>query len=100
MDPATRTFQALRIAVNGELDQLRALLDAVPELLADGGVVAVISFQSHEDRMVKHAFRDDARLENLTKRPLVASEAEEEQNPRSRSAKLRIARRVPREAST
>lgn len=96
MDPATRTFQALRIAVNGELDQLRALLDALPELLSDGGVVAVISFHSHEDRMVKHAFRDDIRLESLTKRPLVASEAEQEINPRSRSAKLRVARRVPR----
>lgn len=100
MDPATRTFQALRIAVNGELDQLRALLDAVPDLLADGGVVAVISFQSHEDRMVKRAFRDDARLENLTKRPLIAGDAEEALNPRSRSAKLRVARRVARELST
>jgi 16S rRNA (cytosine1402-N4)-methyltransferase len=99
IDPATRTFQALRIAVNGELDQLHALLDAVPDLLADGGVVAVISFHSHEDRMVKHAFRDDARLESLTKRPLIASEAEQEQNPRSRSAKLRIARRLPRAGS-
>lgn len=99
MDPATRTFQALRIAVNGELDQLRALLDAVPDLLADGGVVAVISFHSHEDRMVKRAFRDDARLEALTKRPLIASDEEQELNPRSRSAKLRVARRLPRELS-
>lgn len=99
IDPATRTFQALRIAVNGEFEQLRALLDAVPDLLADGGVVAVISFHSHEDRMVKHAFRDDARLDVLTRRPTTASEAEQGQNPRSRSAKLRIARRLPREGS-
>ncbi len=99
MDPATRTFQALRIAVNGELEQLQALLDAAPDLLADGGVVAVISFQSHEDRMVKRAFRDDARLSPLTKRPLVAGDEEQERNPRSRSAKLRAARRIPRELS-
>jgi 16S rRNA (cytosine1402-N4)-methyltransferase len=99
IDPATRTFQALRIAVNGELDQLRALLDAVPDLLADGGVVAVISFHSHEDRMVKHTFRNDARLDVLTKRPILAGDEEQAANPRSRSAKLRVARRVPREAA-
>lgn len=99
IDPATRTFQALRIAVNGELDQLRALLDAVPDLLADGGVVAVISFHSHEDRMVKHTFRNDVRLEVLTKRPILAGDEEQAANPRSRSAKLRVARRVPRDAA-
>jgi 16S rRNA (cytosine1402-N4)-methyltransferase len=95
-DPATRTFQALRIAVNDELGELRALLEALPEVLADGAVAAIISFHSLEDRLVKQAFRGDARLEPLTKRPLVADEDEQARNPRARSAKLRAARRVPR----
>lgn len=94
IDPATRTFQALRIMVNDELGQLRRLLDVGPELLAVGGVFAVISFHSHEDRLVKWAFREDPRLEPLTKRPVVASEAELSRNPRARPAKLRAARRV------
>jgi len=98
-DPATRTFQALRIAVNDELGELRALLEALPEVLADGAVAAIISFHSLEDRLVKHAFRDDARLAPLTKRPLVADDAENARNPRARSAKLRAARRVPRSES-
>lgn len=97
-DPATRTFQALRLAVNGELEQLATLLHDLPELLEDGAVAAVISFHSLEDRMVKHAFRDDARLERLTKKPVVPSDEERKNNPRARSAKLRAARRVPRDA--
>lgn len=96
IDPATRTFQGLRIAVNRELDQLQALLDAIPELLEDEAVAVVISFHSLEDRLVKRAFRGDDRLEPLTKRPLVPSDQEQHDNPRSRSAKLRAARRVAR----
>jgi 16S rRNA (cytosine1402-N4)-methyltransferase len=97
IDPATRTFQGLRIAVNRELDQLQALLAAIPELLEDAGAAAIISFHSLEDRLVKHAFRGDARLAPLTKKPVLPSEEEQAQNPRSRSAKLRAARRLPRE---
>lgn len=99
IDPATRTFQALRIAVNDELGQLEALLACLPEVLADGGVASIISFHSLEDRLVKTAFRDDARLERLTKKPVVASEEEAAANPRARSAKLRAARRLPREVA-
>lgn len=94
IDPATRTFQALRIAVNDELGDLEALLGQLPSVLRVGGVVAVISFHSLEDRMVKHTFRNSAHLTPLTKRPIVASDEERETNPRSRSAKLRAARRV------
>ncbi len=94
IDSATKTFQALRIAVNDELGELEALLEQAPQLLRMGGVVAVISFHSLEDRMVKHAFRDSEQLSPLTKRPIIASDAERENNPRSRSAKLRAARRV------
>lgn len=97
IDPATRTFQALRIAVNAELEQLERLIAAIPDLLVDGGVAAIISFHSLEDRIVKWAFRNDDRLEPLSKRPIVATEEERAKNPRSRSAKLRTARRVPRE---
>jgi 16S rRNA (cytosine1402-N4)-methyltransferase len=96
IDPATRTFQALRIAVNRELDQLSALLSAIPELLTDEGVAVLISFHSLEDRLVKHAFRGDARLQPLTKRPVLPGEDEQAQNPRARSAKLRAARRLSR----
>lgn len=96
IDPATRTFQALRLAVNGELEQLDALLEAIPDVLADGGVAAIISFHSLEDRAVKRAFRGDDRLAPITKKPIVAAEDEERSNPRSRSAKLRAARRLAR----
>ncbi|UJR80115.1 16S rRNA (cytosine(1402)-N(4))-methyltransferase RsmH [Sandaracinus amylolyticus] len=96
IDPATRTFQALRLAVNGELDQLDALLAAVPDVLVDGGVAAIISFHSLEDRAVKRAFRGDERLEPTTKKPIIASDEENDRNPRARSAKLRAARRLPR----
>ncbi len=98
IDPATRTFQALRIAVNDELGELRALLAALPDVLADGAVAVIVSFHSLEDRLVKHAFREEPRLEVLTRRPVVASEEEVRRNPRARSAKLRAARRRPREA--
>lgn len=94
IDPSTRTFQALRIAVNEELADLEAFLGLLPSVLKAGGVVAVISFHSLEDRIVKHTFRDSEQLEPLTKRPIVASEEERERNPRSRSAKLRAACRV------
>ena len=94
IDPSTKTFQALRIAVNEELSDLEAFLELMPSVLKRGGVVAVISFHSLEDRMVKHTFRDSESLEPLTKRPMVATDDERDRNPRSRSAKLRAARRV------
>jgi len=97
IDPATRTFQALRIAVNRELEHLDTLLRALPELLDDGAVAAIISFHSLEDRLVKHAFRNEPRLQPTTKRPVVPSEEEQAQNPRARSAKLRAASRLPRD---
>jgi 16S rRNA (cytosine1402-N4)-methyltransferase len=95
VDPATRTFQALRIAVNAELDELTTLIDAAGRALAPGGALAVISFHSLEDRIVKRAFQDKERWDALTKKPIVASDEEAAQNPRSRSAKLRAARRRP-----
>ncbi len=96
--PATRTFQALRIAVNHELQILAAALRDLPEILAPGGRFVVISFHSLEDRMVKQAFRDDARLEVLTRKPLRPTDAEVAANPRSRSAKMRVAEK--REAAS
>ena len=93
--PATRSFQALRIAVNDELGALERLLQHAPDWLVPGGVLAIISFHSLEDRRVKTAFLADERLERVTRKPLVADEAEAEANPRSRSAKLRVARRRP-----
>ena len=93
--PATRTFQALRIAVNDELGVLDRLLQQAPDWLNPGGVLAIISFHSLEDRRVKTAFLQDDRLARITRKPLVAAEAEEAANPRSRSAKLRLARRLP-----
>ena len=92
--PATRTFQALRIAVNEELKSLEIALRRLPELLCPDGVFAIISFHSLEDRRVKHAFRADGRLTVMTKRPIVPSDEEIARNPRSRSAKLRVAKRV------
>ena len=94
IDPATRTFQALRIAVNNELGELERCLAIAPNYLQPGGRIAIISFHSLEDRLVKEAFRSDERLHALTKKPIMASEAECLQNPRSRSAKLRVAERV------
>ncbi len=96
--PATRTFQALRIFVNRELDDLKALLSAAPGILKSGGRVVVISFHSLEDRIVKDAFREGANKDMyyriLTKKPVTASEDEADRNPRARSAKLRAAERV------
>ncbi len=104
IDPATRTFQALRIASNEELRWLSVALQRLPDCLLPGGRLAIISFHSLEDRLVKHAFRGDPRLEVLTRKPLEPSFAEQATNPRSRSAKLRVAERrgatVPAERET
>ncbi len=97
IDPATRTFQALRIAVNDELGELERMLDALPEVLADGGVAAVISFHSLEDRIVKHTLRAMECVEVMTKKPLEPDDEACRENPRARSAKLRAARRLPRD---
>jgi 16S rRNA (cytosine1402-N4)-methyltransferase len=97
VDPATRTFQALRIAVNGELDQLDRLLEFLPTILAPDGVAAILSFHSLEDRRVKRAFLNRGVWLRLTKKPLIAGEEEQHQNPRSRSAKLRAVRRCSAE---
>ncbi len=95
--PATRTFQALRIFVNHELDDLRELLNAAPRVLKPGGRIVIISFHSLEDRIVKDAFREGAKqghYELLTKKPVTAGQEEMDRNPRSRSAKMRAAERV------
>lgn len=100
IDPATRTFQALRIAVNAELASLERMLKVLPNCLNPGGRAAVISFHSLEDRLVKSAFRDDSRLEALVRKPLRPSDAEVARNPRARSAKLRVAARISPELHT
>jgi 16S rRNA (cytosine1402-N4)-methyltransferase len=95
LHPAARTFQALRILVNRELANLDRLLRVLPDVLAPGGVAAIISFHSGEDRRVKEAFRDAHRggiYSDISRDPIVATEAEQKINPRSRSAKLRWAR--------
>jgi 16S rRNA (cytosine1402-N4)-methyltransferase len=94
VDPATRTFQALRIAVNGEMQQLDALLLAAGSVVKVDGVIAVISFHSLEDRRVKRSLTNGRIWQRLSSKPMLASEEERANNPRSRSAKLRIARRV------
>lgn len=91
--PARRTFQALRIHVNDELGALEDALRLAPSVLAPAGRLVVLSYHSLEDRIVKHALREDARFEVLTKRPLQASSEEQAANPRARSAKLRAAER-------
>ena len=100
IDPATRTFQALRIAVNDEMKALEIALRRLPDCLKPGGKLAVISFHSLEDRRVKEAFRDDPRLEVLTRKPIRPSQEETARNPRARSAKFRVAARVKQIAST
>jgi 16S rRNA (cytosine1402-N4)-methyltransferase len=95
IDPATRTFQALRIAVNDELKHVRLALERLPDCLQPGGRLAIISFHSLEDRPVKEAFRNDPRLRNLTTKPIRPTDDEIHRNPRARSAKLRVAERVP-----
>ena len=110
--PAKRSFQAIRIEVNGELDSIRPLLCAAGEALVSGGRIAVISFHSLEDRLVKQTFRDLSKgctcppdfpvcicakkplLREVTKKPILPSDRELEENPRSRSAKLRVAERI------
>lgn len=93
--PATRTFQALRIHVNGELEELDCLLENVILSLRVGGRIAILSFHSLEDRKVKQAFKPrDSKFRQLTKKPIEADEDEVSRNPRSRSAKLRIAERL------
>jgi 16S rRNA (cytosine1402-N4)-methyltransferase len=92
LDPATRTFQALRIAVNDELGALERLLATLPLILTAGGRAGVISFHSLEDRRVKQAFKGDG-WQPRTKKPVEAGDAEAARNPRSRSAKLRVAER-------
>ena len=91
INPATKTFQALRIAVNDELNNLKSALPQALELLEPGGRLCVISFHSLEDRLVKQFMKNSSSLTSLTKKPIVASEAEIKLNPRSRSAKLRVA---------
>ncbi len=117
--PATKTFQAIRIAVNHELDDLRYFLERIPQYLAHGGRIVVIAFHSLEDRIVKQVFRTESkgclcprherlcvcgheqRLQVLTRKPQIPSEEEMTHNPRSRSAKLRVAERIiPQEKSS
>lgn len=92
--PATRVFQALRIVVNQELASLEAFLNKSPLWLKPGGRIGIISFHSLEDRIVKHSLRESELLKVLTKKPIIAQETELNENPRSRSAKLRFAERV------
>ncbi len=98
-NPATRIFQALRIAVNDELGNIKSVLPQAIDILNPGGRIAIISFHSLEDRIVKNYFRDESkrdypRLKLVTKKPIVASEEEISKNPRSRSAKLRVAEKI------
>ncbi len=97
IDPATKTFQAFRIRVNDELENLRKILETGWRLLRRGGRMCVISFHSLEDRMVKETFRKlekEGEMRVITKKPVTPSEGEQRRNPRSRSAKLRCAERV------
>ena len=94
IDPATRVFQALRIAVNDELGALERLLAALPKIVKPGGRAGIISFHSLEDRRVKHAFRVPEVWQLVNKKPVEAGEAETTRNPRARSAKLRVALRL------
>jgi 16S rRNA (cytosine1402-N4)-methyltransferase len=102
IDPATRTFQAIRIWVNGELDGLDVFLEQGAALLNDAGRMGVISFHSLEDRIVKHTFRALAQrhadLLVRTRRPIIPGDSELERNPRARSAKLRVLERIAPDA--
>ncbi|MFH1175220.1 MAG: 16S rRNA (cytosine(1402)-N(4))-methyltransferase RsmH [bacterium] len=91
---STKVFQALRIAVNNELENLEEALKLAEESLVLGGKIAVISFHSGEDRIVKNFFRSSEKLKILTKKPIIPKEDEVKENPRSRSAKLRVAERI------
>lgn len=95
IDPATRTFQGLRIAVNDELGVLESMLRQLPGMVRPGGIAAIISFHSLEDRLVKKAFANQVVWERITRKPVEAGEAECAENPRARSARLRLARRLP-----
>lgn len=92
--PATKTFQALRIAVNSEMENIRQGLQGATELISQNGKIAVISFHSLEDRIVKEFFRQEPLLNPITKKPIIPSQAEIKQNPRARSAKLRVAVKI------
>lgn len=92
--PATRVFQALRIAVNQEITSLETFLSKAPLWLKMEGRLGIISFHSLEDRLVKHSFKDSSILKVITKKPITAQDDELDQNPRSRSAKLRFAQRI------
>lgn len=94
INPATRVFQGLRIAVNDELEALKSLIDRLPHWLLPGGRVGIISFHSLEDRIVKHQFRGSEQLRVITKKPIIPSDEELATNPRSRSAKLRFAEKI------
>jgi len=97
LNPATRTFMALRIYANHELQNLETLLKALPAIVRPGGKVAIVSFHSLEDRIVKNYFRDFAHqklFERMTKKPLTASDDEVAHNPRARSAKLRSVQKI------
>jgi 16S rRNA (cytosine1402-N4)-methyltransferase len=98
IDPATRTFQGLRIAVNRELTELGQLLTKLPSVVKPGGTAAVISFHSLEDRAVKQAFRQPDLWRRMNSKPIIAGDAERDENPRARSAKLRVATRLALEA--
>ncbi len=91
--PATRTFQALRIAVNQELESLETFVGKAPYWLKPGGIIGIISFHSLEDRIVKHGFRNHDLLKVITKKPIIPAIEEQKANPRSRSAKLRFAQK-------
>lgn len=92
--PARKSFQALRIYINDELGALEQLLRSAEAVLKPGGRLVVISFHSLEDRLVKHFLRESTALRSLTKKPIVPSEAEQRENPRARSAKMRVAERI------
>ncbi|MEN3183429.1 MAG: 16S rRNA (cytosine(1402)-N(4))-methyltransferase RsmH [Atribacterota bacterium] len=98
--PATRVFMALRIAVNEELDELSKALEQLPALLSEGGRVAVLSYHSLEDRLVKRFFRECPALRSITKKPIFPSREEVRRNPRARSARLRVAEKVMLEGET